>query len=61
MRNKKTIIDIKGIITKVNGEEFTEQEYDNFTDDFLQLLESKSYCFGGGFIHCSEKEYLEKD
>jgi len=61
MENKKTIIDIKGVITKVNGEEFNEQEYEKLVDDFLEIVENKDCMFGGGFSHCSEKKYLKNN
>jgi hypothetical protein len=57
----KTIIDIKGVITNVNNKEITEKEYDEFVDLFLELIESKSCSFGGGFAHCSEKEWIKEN
>jgi len=53
----KTIIDIKGVITNIEGNEITEKQYDELVDSFLELLDSRYLCMGGGFIHCSEKEW----
>tara|TARA_R110001606_G_scaffold203722_2_gene351808 strand:+ start:288 stop:476 length:189 start_codon:yes stop_codon:yes gene_type:complete len=61
MENTKTIIDIKGVITNIDNTEITKKQYDEIVDLFLELLESKSYCFGGGFAHCSEKEWEENN
>jgi len=58
MKSKKIVIEIKGIVTKVNGEEFTEQEYEQLVDAFIELVESKDLMFGGGFGHLTEKEYM---
>lgn len=57
MENTKTIINIKGVITNVDNKEITEKEYNEFWDLFIELVESKSYCFGGRSSHCSEKEW----
>ena len=57
MEQKKIIIDIKGVITKENLEAFTEQEYEQLTDDFLELLEKRNYMFGGGLAHVTEDEW----
>ena len=57
MENTKTIIDIKGVITKVDNTEITEKQYDEVVDMFLDLLDAKGYCFGGGTAHCSQKEW----
>ncbi len=61
MENKKTIIDIKGVITNVDNTEITEKQYELIVDKFLELLVSYDYCFGGGFAHCSEKEWDENN
>jgi len=61
MENKKTIIDIKGIIVKVNKEEFTEQEYEQLISDFYGIMRAKDCMFGGGFEHCSANEYLKNN
>lgn len=50
------MIDVNGVIAKNNNAEITEKEYDSIMDDFLELLENKGYCFGGGFNHLSEDE-----
>jgi len=44
----KTIIDIKGVITKENGKAFTEAENEQLIDEFLKLIESKGFLCGGG-------------
>ena len=41
-------IDISGIIQKVNGEEFTEDEHDAFMDAFIEWIEVMGLTFGGG-------------
>ena len=60
MKDLKTLIDVKGVITNIHGEDINEEQYDDLVDSFLELLESKSLCMGGKFIHCSEKE-LDKN
>jgi len=57
MKDLKTIIDIKGVIVDIDNKEITEKQYDDLVDSFLELLDSKSLCMGGGLVHCSEKEW----
>ncbi len=44
----KKIIQLEISISKVNGNEFTETEADDFMDDFADFIESKSLLYGGG-------------
>ena len=57
----KTIIDINGVISAEDNKEITEQQYDELVDLFLNLIESKNYIFGGGFTHCTSKEWMEEN
>jgi hypothetical protein len=61
MESKKTVLEITGVVTKVNGKEFTKQEYEQLVDAFIDLVESKDCMFGGGFGHMTEKEYMSKE
>jgi hypothetical protein len=45
---KNTIINIEGVIMKVDGGVINEKEHDNLIDSILEVLENKGYSFGGG-------------
>ncbi len=54
----KTLIDIRGIVTKTDSSELSDKEYKDFIDDFLEVVYNKGYMFSGGFKHLMKKEYL---
>lgn len=56
---KKIIIDLQGVISKKNGKEFTEEEYDQLTDLFIEFVESKDCIFGGGFGFFTDREFMD--
>jgi hypothetical protein len=53
------IIDIKGIITKENNEEISEQEYRELIDCLLILIDAKKCSFAGGFALTNEEKQAE--
>ena len=55
----KTLIEITGCITKDNESEFTEYDENQFFDDFIDLIESKGWSFGGSITAMSEEDYLK--
>ena len=56
---KNTIIDLQGSITKENGKEFTEDELEQFIDDFLEVVESKGCALYGRWKLFTEKEHAD--
>lgn len=56
----KKLIDLSGVVSKENGEEITEKEFDKFMDDFIELVEKSNFIYGGGFSLLTEKEYDKK-
>ena len=55
----KNLIELRGVITKDNDEEISENEYDRFMKLFLDLVDDNGYNFNGGFKLLTEKEYLK--
>lgn len=55
----KNVLDIKGVIQKVDESEITDKEADFIQDAFLEFLEKENYMFGGGFKHQTSEEYLK--
>ena len=55
----ENIIDIKGIITKENNEEISEQEYNELIDSLLILIDAKKCSFAGGFALTNEEKQAE--
>ena len=43
----KLRITITGEFQKENGDEISQEEFDSFTDDFLEFIEKKEICFIG--------------
>ena len=42
------------VVVKVTVKTLKEDVNESIVDGFLEYLEKKDYCFGGGFIHCDE-------
>ncbi len=57
--DKKIHISIQGVITKNSQKEFTEKEYDQMTDDIIEVIENHDCSFGGGIGHHTEEEYCK--
>lgn len=57
----KTIINLSGLICRVDDFEILEIEEKEVTDEILELLERKGYKFNGGWILQTEEEYLKED
>lgn len=53
----KTLIEISGVISKLDNSEISEEELDRFTDEFIELVEKYEFMFGGGVTLMSEEEY----
>jgi hypothetical protein len=52
----KELIDIKGVISKVNNDPISHDEADNIMDHVLDALNEKGYCFGGGTLLRNDDE-----
>lgn len=59
MMDKKIHISFDGVITKLNQEEFTTEEYENLVDELLNVVDKWECGFGGGVGLHTEKEYEE--
>ena len=57
--DKKIYISIDGVMSKEDQSEITENEYNEFWDKFIELVESYDYAFGGASGHHTEKEMEE--
>lgn len=45
----KTLLSIKGVFSKEDNSEITEEEQDDLIDAILEVVENKGFMFGGGF------------
>lgn len=50
---------INGTINKDTQEEVTQEEYEEFIDDFLELVENKKCVFSGGFNIFTDEEAIK--
>ena len=58
---KNTLIKIDGVIGRIQRGEISEDQYDEFYDKFIELIEESGFTFGGTINLCSEEEILNED
>jgi len=56
----KTYISIDGVMSREDHtQEITEEVFEKFNDEFIELVEKYGFAFGGGFGHHTEEELLK--
>jgi len=59
--NKLNIIDFSGVVYKNRLEPFKEKQYNDFVDDFLDLISEYDFKFTGVVEHMEDRELYSRN
>lgn len=55
----KNVIQINGVISKVDNSEINEEMLQFIQDKILMMLDEQGFMFGGSWKHQSEEDYMK--